>query len=226
MFDNYYDEYDEELVQIDEKLDELKQLMIQQTEKDVRDKINSLENRVKSMQATVDAYYDLQRKYAELEKDCATKIAEVKKKISDDLYEELGKEVYCIRYRNMGMKEKCDKCDSDRKLWYTTPLGRKVYEMCPCSKEVYKFVVEPAEERIYSGKLNDGKPILHKVKVGAYNYIDVGLNYQFGEYKDISDFDYLTLQDIKYGICDWLFKTEECAQEWADAFNKKFCTEE
>lgn len=52
-------------------------------------------------------------------------------------------------------KPKCDKCDEDRQIVYTTPRGRQGREMCECSERVHFYVPAPVSVKSVSGKASD-----------------------------------------------------------------------
>lgn len=48
-------------------------------------------------------------------------------------------------------KPKCDKCNEDRVIPYTTPRGRKVSERCECSETINFYAVSPMMVKSVSG---------------------------------------------------------------------------
>lgn len=42
-------------------------------------------------------------------------------------------------------KPKCDKCNADRKIEYTTPRGKKGFELCECAEEIITYNVHPVD---------------------------------------------------------------------------------
>lgn len=98
---------------------------------------DKMKNKVKDMQDKIDKFYtivhDKDKRIRELEEQSRkTRLRELMKDREIILYSPSYKNVYGV---------KCDKCDEDRKLKFTTPRGKESFEMCRCSdtkiKEYY-----------------------------------------------------------------------------------------
>jgi len=109
----------------------------------------------------------------------------------------------------------CDQCDDDRRIYYTTPLGKEAYESCNCSKGVVKYT--PKECSLYSFKLdNDSKNVLAWYKLHE-DYNEEWFEESFLN-KEMHD-DSMKFEDInRYRQ---LFKTKKDCQKYCDWLNEK-----
>ena len=185
--------------------------------------MRTLEQKVKNMEDKCNKYDALVKENERIKKECEETVKNLKKRIVDEIFDEIGKPIYSIRYESIGMGPKCNLCDEHRRLWHTFPNGQKVNISCDCAKIREEFKVYPAQQRLYSNKLADGKPILFNVKIGAYNYVNVNEDTVFGEDVDFDSFIKRNKKDeVQLAICSLLFKTEEGAKQFADKLNQHF----
>ena len=105
---------------------------------------------------------------------------------------------------------KCDKCDENRRIYYTTPLGREAYESCHCSERVIEYI--PKECSLYSFRLNDNsKNVLAWYKLNK-NFNEEWFEESFLN-KEVYDSS-MRFEDInRY---KQLFATKEDCQKYCD----------
>lgn len=223
-YDDYY-----EPTEIEEKIEELKELIANEAKNEVSSHVKYLESKVSEMKKKCDEYDALKQQYHDLEEKHKEEIEKLKNDLIENIMSDLVKPLYIVRKESVGMAPKCDKCDADRKLWYTTPRGRREYESCECKKEIYKYVVLEKENKELSGKLLNGYPNIKRVKINSVDWISVDSKHM-GENMNLQDkIDKCKYggayheSDWKYDLHDIVFRTKECAQEWADKSNEIFC---
>ena len=223
MYEEYY-----EPTEIEEKIEELKELIVNEAKNEVSSHVKYLESKVSEMQKKCDEYDTLKKQYEVLEEKHKEEIEKLKNDLIENIMGDLVKPLYVVRKKIIGMAPKCDKCDADRKLWYTTPRGKREYEYCECKKDIFKYVVLETEDKELSGKLLNGYPNIKSVKINSVDWVNVN-SMHIGENMNLQDninkCKYGGIyheSDWKYDLQDVIFRTKECAQEWADKSNEIF----
>lgn len=149
--------------EFEQEIDSFKESLRKAVKEEITDEITKLRATVKEQagklanlteleKAAERARLDYEHKATRAERDAYTK---VQKEGLRKLMEVLAKPMYRV---GVAYKEqpKCDKCDADRRIAYTTPLGRKQWERCECShSEVFYRAEEQYGHSISkrSGKL-------------------------------------------------------------------------
>lgn len=160
----YYD-YWEEPNEFDQQIEEFKDALRSSVKDEIKEKIESLENEL----AEVKVFRDEKNKFIQEYENKINKIkneADVTVRAAKNseakwknarLYQLLGD------YLTVGWKveysweygEKCDKCDDNRKIHFTSPQGREYTEDCQCAKRYYRyFPKEAALAKFYVRKKN------------------------------------------------------------------------
>ena len=152
--------------------------------------------------------YEYKRKHEELERT-------VRKETLQQLLEGLGAEYITPLYvveRIIEKKPKCDKCDEERKIWYTTPLGKKAYEGCLCGHYDVIFrpkILETVNLRLFNNKLTASYTAIHSRDESYTTYYPEGL-YGGAEYENVDRFEVIfpTSEECQ-AFCDWLNNKEK-----------------
>lgn len=150
-----YEDYWEEPSEFEEQIEEFKDSLRNAVKDEIKNKIESLEKELAELKEFRDEKNKFIREYE-------TKIREVQReanatmraaKESEEkwkkarLHQLLGDCLtvgYKVGYR-WEYGEKCDKCDDDRKIHFTSPQGNKYTEDCKCAVRYYKYFPEEAE---------------------------------------------------------------------------------
>lgn len=141
--------------EFDQQVDEFKEMLrtsvreeiteeIAKLRATVKDQAGKLANLTQLEQAAKKARQEYEHKAARAELDAHAK---VQKEGIRKLLEVLAGPRYRV---SLTYKEqpKCDKCDADRRIAYTTPLGRKQWERCECSESEVFYRAE--EQYVHS----------------------------------------------------------------------------
>jgi len=164
------------------------------------------------------------RKIRDKERDLEIQKSNLERKVRSERLSKLMKDFEVVMYRpdKTSVKlPKCDKCNENRKIKFTSPLGKIMDESCTCnvSKPVYnveKYIC--TEFRINSN--NDSMLMWYKIKQSDdYDYAsyrsgssDLAKSiYQDGmNFKDLDRSDtYFKSKDDCKRYCDWLNENSE-----------------
>lgn len=106
-----------------------------------------LRGEVESLQEYKNNEWYLRREY---EEKLRKEKEEIKRAKIADLLD--WQEVWTVR-KTYTSRPKCDKCDKDRLIHFTTPMGRESYEECECKKKDLKYV--PCKTHMVGFRTND-----------------------------------------------------------------------
>lgn len=217
------DFYDEEYDYFDSTIVELKEQLKKEVKQDIQDKIKNLEEENKELRDVKENWKTLKQEYknkineAEIEKQDILDNAkrEIYNATLKDLFEncEYFKKLYKVDYKTEE-REKCDKCDENRKLTLIDCYGRKHKVTCKCyeSKKIY-YVEENSETAIYiqKGKKEDN----FKFEFRSRESYDYG--HKINKEDVLEKFD----KDKVKSYWNTYFTTLEEAQKYADYLNSK-----
>lgn len=160
-----YDEYWEEPSEFEQQIEEFKDALRENVKEEIKKKIESLEKEIAELKDFKNDRNKIIREYEnkirEVKSELNTKVREAKeteeKWKKARLYQLLGdyltvgwKAGYSIKYG-----EKCDKCDDDRKIHFSSPQGKKYTEDCSCARCYYRYYPQEATlSKIYVRKKN------------------------------------------------------------------------
>lgn len=131
-------------------------------------------------------------------------------------------QIYRVDY-SYKMGEKCDKCNENRKLPYTTPRGKLAYEDCACSKSYKVWSVEKADIIRLSLYKDRNHPYAISVtpKYDSASYDDTYCKFELKTYiENIDEID----MDINIYEVDFKeigFKNKEDCQKFCNHLNQK-----
>jgi transposase-like protein len=109
---------------------------------------------------------------------------------------------------------KCEKCDDQRQLNYTTPRGRVAQEACECATRTKRYEVE--ELFVHEVARRHGKMLVWWESTRRHTDDDYISSPTVLESPDNVPLDDLTKRFNSYG-----FSSKDAAQDLADALNKK-----
>ena len=208
MYDYYEDFY--EPSENDIVMSEIGDILKKMVRKEIMDELEKLRkenaelqefkrNKEKYDRELSAAKYDYERKLNDAE--CNIKKARIHDLLGD--YLTVG---YMVSTNNK-RKPKCNKCDEDRRIQYTTPRGKVVYEFCECSE--YDFFYEVKEVELIRLRISkdccwSNKEHLHRYYRHARDTYD--------DKEDYHDYDYVThiydgesFEDIKKSYYNMVF---------------------
>lgn len=220
-----YDDYWEEPSEFEQQVEEFKDALRNSVKEEIKGKIASLEKELAELK-------EFKKDKNKIIQEYENKVREAKE--SEEKWKKARLHQLLGDYLTVGWKagytreygEKCDKCDDDRKIHFSSPQGKKYTEDCQCARCYYRYHPQEATlAKIYVRKKNFGYD--DKGKCDFYNrYYKVedkdncDLYETASEVYTSSDFDYkkansyravfLNEEDCsKY--CEWL--TEKSLKE-------------
>lgn len=222
-----YDDYWDEPNEFEMQIEEFKTSLRNAVRTEIKEKIESLEKEL----AELKTFRDERDKFI---RECDNKIAEARRETKEiKAMEEKWKKARLHQllgdYLTVGWKaessyeygKKCEKCDEDRKIHFTSPQGNKYKEDCKCAKKHYKyFPKEVPLVKFYVRKEN-----FHSDNEGVdfrNRYYIAKDDYDFDCYSSASDvyasseIDYETVNTYR-GV----FLHEEDCQKYCDWANEK-----
>lgn len=217
------DFYDEEYDYFDSTVEELKEQLKKEVKQDIQDKIKKLEEENKELKNVKENWETLKQEYEdkinEVEIEKQNILDNAKREIYNatlkDLFENCDyfKRLYTVDYE-MEEREKCDKCDEDRKLTLIDCYGREHKVNCKCSKG----------KRMYYAKENSKTAVYIQKSKGKDNFMFNFRNtdsYDYGQKIDKKDVLEKFDKDRVKDYWNTYFTTLEEAQKYADYLNSK-----
>lgn len=217
----YYDtEFYDEPSEFDVMMHEFKQSLLADVKKEYVDEMNRLRKENAELQDVKLNFSDIKSDYSkkknELEREYQDLKGKVRRERLSALMKELEVELYTVSTTSHE-KQKCNKCDENRRIYYTTPLGNEAYESCDCSKRISIYKPHPILLNSFSIRNGEGNA-WYQVKVDGS---DEWLSY----YDDSISGNELIADESQFENIGYaykaLFKTEELAQKFSDYKNEK-----
>lgn len=107
--------------------------------------------------------------------------------------------------------EKCDKCDKDRRIHFTSPQGREYTEECQCAKRHYRYF--PKEATLFK----------FYVKKKNFRWDDKGETDFYNRYYTVTDDDYFD----RYESADCVYThSDDVDYKKVNAYHDVFLNEE
>ena len=225
----YYDDYWNEPSEFDQQIEEFKDSLRASIKDEIKEKIESLEKELAELKEFKDEKDKFIHKYEneinkiKNEADVVVRDAKnsEKKWKKARLHELLG-DCLMVGWRvghSSEYGEKCDKCDDNRKIHFTSPQGREYTEDCQCAKRHYKYFPKEAvlakfyvrKKNFFGG--NDEKSNFYDRYYTVKEHDDCDC-YDFSDdvYPSLTNVDYKTItpyyavflnkEDCKK-FCDW-----------------------
>lgn len=178
---------------------------------------------------------DIKKRFSEITSEHQAKLNELNREKSqialklknarlDELLSENKLDGWLVGY-DMNKAEKCGKCDSLRRIQYTTPSGRPATEECDCNRNIYSYF--PKEIECYR--------FVQSRKSWGGNYPDITRYFSRESDRDYDEYNKTTnvyngkpFEEVqRYGIvfldkevcqkyCDWLTEKERAKEAAAD----------
>lgn len=143
MYDDYWDgpsEYDDMII-------EMKCALKESVRQEVKDEIESLRKKLaeltdvqKNWSEKLRELEDEKYKYQEAARNAQR---EANKTKLTELMESIEHEAWTVKGNYEYVRQKCDKCDKDRRIHFKSPSGRDMTEDCECAKRKYIYYVKP-----------------------------------------------------------------------------------
>lgn len=229
-----YDDYWAEPNEFEQQIEEFKDALKKDVRTEIKERIESLEKELSELKAYKDdknkIIQEYENRFKEVKREADKKIREAKEseeKMKKARLHQLLGEYLTIGWKpiyNVEQGEKCDKCDDNRYIHFTSPQGKKYKEECQCAKRYYWYYPKEAIlSKIYVRKKNFGWD--DNEKIDFYN------RYYTVKSEERDDYDiYETASDVytssdidfenvnKYRA---VFLNEEDCKKYCDWINEK-----
>lgn len=226
---NYYDDYYEEPSEFEMQIEEFKDSLRNSVKDEIKQKIESLEKELESLKEFKNErnkfIYEYETKVREANREADKAKREAKE--SEEKWKKARLHQLLGDYLTVGWAvgcsyeygEKCDKCDDNRRIHFTSPQGKEYSEDCNCAKRYYKYFPKEATlTRFYVKTKN-----FCWNDADYYNrYYTVKSNNDYDEYEKIDKV--YTSSDIDFeNVNSWntVFLNEEDCQKYCNWKNEQ-----
>lgn len=213
------EDFYEEPSEFDNTLEELKANLMKSVKEEFVSEMERLKAENLELQSVKTNFEQIKKEYEskkfELDRERRELQSRVRKERLVDLLDD-HKIIMYKAYSKLEYPKKCDKCDANRRIKYTTPLGRETHEDCLCKEG--KVVYSPQEYIRYEFRLNRDKNSL-TAWYRQYSEDEDGLVHENSIHAD--DIYSLGANFEKVKVYTTFFKTKEECQAYCDYLNQK-----
>ena len=145
MWEDYY-----EPSEFDILMDGFKDSIRENVKQEIKEKIERLERENAELRDVKEKWEDVKRYHEEAICELKREKERVRKELESKKINELLESLAFTAYRPLAKTEvgpKCDKCDENRRIYFTSPMGRKMSEDCTCADR--KVTYAPSEESLF-----------------------------------------------------------------------------
>lgn len=211
-FNDYFDDYSE----FDAQIDEFKESLMSGLKQEIKDELERLRKENKELK-------DVKRNFEKIKRDYELKAHELEcekeeykrdffKKTIKELFEENCETLYQVDYDYIE-REKCNKCNDEKKHVFQTPDGITHEVSCSCSGREMVFVV------------SEQKMVRTTIRKNGYSRLETSIYFGFrnDEYLRLEDMNINErfndeVKDLTFGV---YYYTREEAQKHVDYLNNK-----
>lgn len=196
--EDFYDEPSE----FEEKFDEFKNSLMKSIKEEMlaeNEKLRKENDELKEIKKQkLDFEWKLKQEKARLEREKAEYKRLLKNSSIWKLFDDIKIEAWGTEFHSEYIKNKCDKCDDERKLHFKSPGGRNMTEDCPyCSQKMPKYT--PCKKYLWKFNVGDNDKINN-------NTLKNNLYY---ERYDCDTYDSYRYTDVIWDLLDKEHKTYE-----------------
>jgi hypothetical protein len=219
---SYYDEdFYHEPSEFDIQIENFKAILLDSVKEEYKIKMEQLEKENEELQSVKANFEgikrDFENKKRQLENEYQTLRSNVRRERLSELMQDFQVELYTVASQGK-TQPKCDKCDENRRIPYTTPSGRETYEQCDCSSRIHVYEPIPIILNEFSIRNGEGRAFYRVENNSSRNeYLDYYENSISGEELITSEEQF---ESIGYEYRT-LFKDKEIAQKYCDYKNKQ-----
>lgn len=213
-----YDDYWGEPSEFEQQVEEFKDALRNSVKDEIKEKIASLEkelaelNEFKKDKNKIIQEYENKVKEAKREAEATIR----KAKESEEKWKKARLHQLLGDYLMVGWKtsytreygEKCDKCDDNRKIHFSSPQGKKYTEDCQCAKCYYKYHPQEAT--------------LAKIYVRKKNFSSNDNADFYNRYYEVEDHD----DSDVYAVSSEVYASSDFDYEKANSYRAVFLNEE
>ena len=219
-----YDYFEPEPSEADQLFDEIKERIRSQVKQEIDDELAALRTKTREMSEQLDnlrtleqgaerAKREYERQLTYAEQDAQAKVRKMK---LQELLALVCEPRYALRHAYSQLP-KCEHCNENRQLEYTTPRGRAATEPCECATRTMYCAVE--EQLAHEVSKRNGEVLVWYTPVSQYT--SRSDSDYFGSPKVLQSPEGIALDDLMKHPYDYGYSTAEAAQTVADALNAK-----
>ena len=209
MMDYWNDYY--EPSEFDIAMMEFKQSIIDNVRKDIKEKIENLERENAELKEVKSNWEELKKEHKDALLKLQRKTESVEHEVLRRKAKDILKDITVIGYRPKAEYQKlpkCDKCDENRIIHFTSPMGRKMTEYCECAKKIPFY--SPKQVKLQQFSVDDEKifSLYYELDEGSFSDRYSSDKVYSELPKDLSELNtycnvFLKEEDCK-AYCDWL----------------------
>lgn len=210
----YDDEFYTELSEFDKQIEEMKASLASSVQKEFLGEMDALRLENESLREFRDKKEEYSRELENVKLQYQAKMCDAEYQANKKRLKELLGLFAVIGYRpkvEYTKGPKCEKCDDERKIHFTSPSGRKMTEDCLCNS--YILTYSPKEVKLVSFYVSDKMNSMYfeRTEDGDYDRYDLA--------NELYDKNKVTFEEInRYSV---VFLKEEDCWEYCDWLNKK-----
>jgi hypothetical protein len=214
-----YDDFYNEPSEFEMQIDEFKESLMNSVKDEYKAVMERLMKENAELQEVKRNFDQIKREFNQKTVELDMEKSDLRNKIRRERLKDLMKDFEVILYTAYSRRKsgpKCDKCDENRRIYYTTPTGRETYEECNCKNSITYY--EPQKNVCSSFASRNGKFIAW---YKPFNDEDVdGYSY---ESSTAPKFIYSgeKFEDVPENRWTVYFKTEEECQAYCDWLTAK-----
>lgn len=143
-----FEEFYGETGEYEQMIDDLKHMLMRKVKREIQDEMERLKAENAKLQEVKEKWDDLVGDYKEKEYKMKYTLEEERRKIARmrlaDLFDACGMNVILYKpTKHLVYGPKCDKCDADRYIHFTSPSGKEMKEYCECRKSIKIYAEKP-----------------------------------------------------------------------------------
>lgn len=143
-----YDDYFYEPSENDIVMSEIGDILKKMVKKEILDELETLRTENAELRKFRDERKNYEAKIREAEYKSQVAIEKAQREVKSTRIHNIFGEMLSVGYMiatNSKRRPKCDKCNEERRIEYTTPLGKTAYETCDCNGYDYFYEVKEVE---------------------------------------------------------------------------------
>ena len=144
IFDNTSDEeLFDDTSEFERLMDDFKKSLLQSVKKQFLDEMERLRRENENLQKVKLELNKIKKEYEQKKWQLEIERGNLEQKIRRERIAELFRGVQVVMYRadyEYVERQKCNKCDENRKIHFKTPLGRDMYELCECANKDIRYI--------------------------------------------------------------------------------------
>ena len=217
---SYYDsDFYDETSEFEQQVEEFKSALVKSVKAEYMNEIGRLRKENSELQETKKNFEVIKNEYRTKENSLKIETEQMERMIKQQRLSDLMKDFNVIMYQaktKSVYKSKCTKCDDNRQIHFSSPLGKEMTEQCECAECKNKCI--PTEHYCCEFRLdNNRNKMLMWFKM---NHED---DYDWCGYDGSTLANKVYDNDMKFEDTDkynTYFKTEEDCQKYCDWLNK------